>query len=68
MFPRDQISCQTIAEQAMTFLTANDATRQGFLPGKNGKVHDLVTCQPGTSSFSVLWKIRPVRTKKSRTH
>ena len=33
----------------MTFLPANDATGQSFLPGKNVGVHDLVSCQPSTS-------------------
>ena len=40
-----EVSCPANAEQGMNSLPANDATGQNFLPRKNGRVHDLVTCQ-----------------------
>ena len=46
---RTQVSCPANAEQGMTFLPANDATGHNILSGKNGGVHNLVTCQPSTS-------------------
>ena len=77
MCTRDQVSCPANAEQGMTCLAANDATGQSFLPGKYGRVHDLVTCQPSTpdplSEFlgplENLARFRAPRTcNKSRTH
>ena len=49
MCPRAPNSCPANAEQGMTCSPANDATGQSSLPCKNGRVHDLVTCQPSTS-------------------
>ena len=65
MLSRTRVSCPVNAEQGMTFLPANDATGHSFLPGKNGGVHDLVSCQPSSSdppksrkppSTSNLWR------------
>ena len=40
-----QVPCPANAEQGMTSLPANDATGHSLLPGRNGMMHDLITCQ-----------------------
>ena len=44
-----QVLCPANAEQGTTCLLANDATGKKSLPRKNGRAHDLITCQPSAS-------------------